>query len=252
MRTDPYHHSVWLDVLGVVLVGAILLGGAGYLLYHAGGAATGSAVGTAQPGGSVAAPSPSQHAPPQRLRSPAAGASSAPSPLLGRRTESTRGSAAPFSESWRRQATPDLSAPARGGGGSGSPGGGTAASSSPSIASSKSFGSSGRFRDGGGSEAADWRAEARRLANRSRALSRQLGQMDRSRTADAKRNTSSSKTADASTAGAQTSDREVPPPPSVPLGGAEWLAAAGAAYALNRLRKQKEDAVDEDEGPNAA
>jgi len=37
-------------------------------------------------------------------------------------------------------------------------------------------------------------------------------------------------------------------PDQVPLGGAEWLAAAGAAYALNRLRKgESEDAEDKDE-----
>jgi hypothetical protein len=29
------------------------------------------------------------------------------------------------------------------------------------------------------------------------------------------------------------------PPAQAPLGGAEWLAAAGAAYALNRLRKSE-------------
>ena len=34
-------------------------------------------------------------------------------------------------------------------------------------------------------------------------------------------------------------------PNQVPLGGAEWLAAAGAAYALKRLRK---DGGDEDDG----
>ena len=34
-------------------------------------------------------------------------------------------------------------------------------------------------------------------------------------------------------------------PAQAPLGGAEWLAAAGAAYALNRLRK---DGDDEDDG----
>jgi len=37
-------------------------------------------------------------------------------------------------------------------------------------------------------------------------------------------------------------------PPQAPIGGAEWLAAAGAAYALNRLRKgESEDAEDKDE-----
>lgn len=33
MRNDPYRHSVWLDVLGVVSIVAILLGLVGYLLY---------------------------------------------------------------------------------------------------------------------------------------------------------------------------------------------------------------------------
>ncbi|PSQ89987.1 MAG: hypothetical protein BRD30_05210 [Bacteroidetes bacterium QH_2_63_10] len=40
-------------------------------------------------------------------------------------------------------------------------------------------------------------------------------------------------------------------PNQVPLGGAEWLAAAGAAYALNRLRKEGngEDEESDDEMP---
>jgi len=37
----------------------------------------------------------------------------------------------------------------------------------------------------------------------------------------------------------------------VPLGGAEWLAAAGAAYALNRLRKRKEDPSEDEEDLSA-
>ncbi len=36
-------------------------------------------------------------------------------------------------------------------------------------------------------------------------------------------------------------------PNQVPLGGAEWLAAAGAAYALNRLRKDGDDEDDDGE-----
>ena len=35
-------------------------------------------------------------------------------------------------------------------------------------------------------------------------------------------------------------------PAQAPLGGAEWLAAAGAAYALNRLRKNGDDEEDEE------
>ena len=48
---------------------------------------------------------------------------------------------------------------------------------------------------------------------------------------------------------AQTNDPGTPGDPTqdVPLGGAEWLAAAGAAYALNRLRRSQ-GAEDEDEG----
>lgn len=48
---------------------------------------------------------------------------------------------------------------------------------------------------------------------------------------------------------AQTNDGPNMPsnPPQAPLGGAEWLAAAGAAYALNRLRKEdSEEAADEE------
>jgi len=48
---------------------------------------------------------------------------------------------------------------------------------------------------------------------------------------------------------AQTNDAPNMPsnPDQVPLGGAEYLAAAGAAYALNRLRKQNgEDDEDEE------
>ncbi len=37
------------------------------------------------------------------------------------------------------------------------------------------------------------------------------------------------------------------PPAQAPLGGAEWLAAAGAAYALNRLRKEGSEEADDEE-----
>ena len=39
-------------------------------------------------------------------------------------------------------------------------------------------------------------------------------------------------------------------PNQTPLGGAEWLAAAGAAYALNRLRKREGDGPDDEEDPS--
>ena len=36
-------------------------------------------------------------------------------------------------------------------------------------------------------------------------------------------------------------------PSQTPLGGAEWLAAAGAAYALNRLREDESDEDDDED-----
>ena len=47
---------------------------------------------------------------------------------------------------------------------------------------------------------------------------------------------------------AQTNDPGTPTEPTqTPLGGAEWLAAAGAAYAIRRLRRSQGE-QDEDEG----
>ena len=47
---------------------------------------------------------------------------------------------------------------------------------------------------------------------------------------------------------AQTSGPGTPDDPNqVPLGGAEWLAAAGAAYALNRLRDDESDEDDDED-----
>ena len=48
---------------------------------------------------------------------------------------------------------------------------------------------------------------------------------------------------------AQTNDPGTPGDPTqdVPLGGAEWLAAAGAAYAIKRLREEGEQDEEEDE-----
>jgi hypothetical protein len=48
---------------------------------------------------------------------------------------------------------------------------------------------------------------------------------------------------------AQTNDPGTPGDPTqdVPLGGAEWLAAAGAAYAIKRLREEGAEDEEEDE-----
>lgn len=240
--SNPYRHSVWIDVVGVVLFGAVLLGGAGYLLYHAGGAAhrlgEGGAVAS---GGHTAAPA----QPGRRARRSAQGAGQSRSPLFGGGRRSTGGRSGvevPFSEGWQEQATPDLAGPSSGA--PGAPSGGDATvgaegpeSSGPAIASRGRSGSGGPARaDRGGG---GWRAEAQRFSGRARALSNQLGQMVRS--GPEEETESSREDAPATTSGRQTSssassDPGTPGDPSqVPIGGLEWLAAAGAIYALRRL-----------------
>jgi len=97
-----------------------------------------------------------------------------------------------------------------------------------------------------------WRSEASTLGQRARALSGALARLDRenrstnqnSRAADE----GGSASGDASTAAGDQRSRAAAnppdppdPPPEVPVdGGLGWLAAAGAAYAANRLRKQRE------------
>jgi hypothetical protein len=57
---------------------------------------------------------------------------------------------------------------------------------------------------------------------------------------ESSRELSSAKTSSGQSSSGATSNPGTPSDPSqVPLGGAEWLAAAGAAYALNRLRKEE-------------
>ena len=252
MRTGPRKHSVWLDVFGVLLLGTVLMGGVGYLFYHAGGAATGPAGNALQQRTPTAPSTGTRSALPRQLRPPIAGRSpSAPSPALGPQSGSSRESAAPFSKSWRQQATPDLTGPTPESGGRADAGDGTIASSGPAIASSRP---SGRTNGVGGDsdrDASSWQSEARLLANQSRALSRQLEQMAQDdRSEKRSERASSPEESNTSTAGAQTNDRDVPPPPEVPVGGAEWLAAAGAAYALNRLRKHEGDGPDDEEDPS--
>lgn len=105
---------------------------------------------------------------------------------------------------------------------------------------------------GGG--APQWRSEAEALASRSRALSSQLGHLDREggREASSSRseNAEGEPSGEATTASGSGASTSSPPgtpeePNQVPLGGAEWLAAVGAAYAANRLRRRS--AMDDDE-----
>ncbi len=100
---------------------------------------------------------------------------------------------------------------------------------------------------------AEWRSEASELGRQARALSGALAHLDRSgRSADEPPRSDGSSSAldgDASTAATDRGPRAAsdppdppPPPPQVPVdGGLGWLAAAGAAYAANRLRKKAEE-----------
>lgn len=100
---------------------------------------------------------------------------------------------------------------------------------------------------------AEWRSEASELGRQARALSGALAHLDRSgRSADEPPRSDGSSSApdgDASTAATDRGSRAAsdppdppPPPPQVPVdGGLGWLAAAGAAYAANRLRKKADE-----------
>ena len=234
-------HSVWSEVRAVVLLGALFLGGAGYLLLHADTAATGLAVEAAQERRARAS------APKSRLgrSGPRLGRRSMQNgtsrPLLGNRSATgPSGTAAPFSKSWRREATPSLSGPSDASGGSrGGTVGGSAESRSdgPAIASSRSYGS-GRSSYESAPRSADWRAEAQRLGSRARALSGVLGQMDRESASQGGAAPAQSSTADAGTGGqATTADRTVPDPPDpVPIDDhLHWLVVAGLLWGAWRI-----------------
>lgn len=256
MRNGPYRRSVWVDVFGVFLFGAFLLGGAGYVLYHAGGTAASSVASTPtaesyHQGRSAAAARGHQTRPgtegmfSSRL-------SSEPSPLLGDRSAPT-GAATPFSEDWQKRATPSLNGPSPGGGAPPSGGGphgeanlngGT--SPGPAIASSRSSESLGKSPGGRSvqAETADrnggeaWRGEARELAGRARALSGQLRQLEQETSGGKRKKTSSGNKApgEASTASATTNDRDVPNPPSVPIDDhLHWLVVAGLLWGAWRI-----------------
>jgi hypothetical protein len=162
------------------------------------------------------------------------GAPSAPAgaPLSGGRAVADAGTPGDAPQAGSAPLTPDL--------GGGSSGG-------------RSFGGSAT-----GGDAPQWRSGAQALASRSRALSGALGRIDRQGSREASRSRSETAEGDPSgeattasgTGHSSASDPGTPEePPQVPLGGAEWLAAAGAAYALNRLRE--EDGDEEESGDDA-
>jgi len=242
-KSGPYRRSVWIDVFGVLLAGAVLLGGAGYLLYHVGSATSGLT-----PASQATAARSGRAAPARPRPGPGAGGvfSSESRPLLSDRSPPT-GTAAPFSKDWREQASPSLAGPSSEGGvtfgGAASAEG--AASSGPTIASSPSLGgtesrSSGSTWSGnaGRNGGQSWRREARQLAGRARALGGQLRQLEQDASrGDGKKATSNEKApGEASTASATTNDRDVPTPPSVPIDDhLHWLIVAGLLWGIWRL-----------------
>lgn len=233
-----YYHSVWIDVFGVVLVG-----GAGYLLYHAGGAASGLGGGgtvATSGGGSAPAGLGARHS----AQRPAP--SSRSNPLFGgdrAAAQSGSGVEASFSEDWQKQATPDLTRPS--GGASPAPSGGGApvgeAASGPSGPALASRSPSSSARGGAsraGSGRSGWRTEARKFSGKARALAGQLGQMERS--ASEEKEALGQKEATTGRATSSSASSNATPgtpgdPSQVPIDGLGWLAAAGAAYALRRL-----------------
>ena len=128
-----------------------------------------------------------------------------------------------------------------------SPDKGPDAGSAPTVADLGARSSSAS--SGGGPK---WRSEASELGRQARALSgalAHLGRSGRSKNANPRSDGTNSPTdGDASTAGANRGSRAAantpdppPPPPEVPVDGSlGWLAAAGAAYPANRLRKRRE------------
>jgi len=155
---------------------------------------------------------------------------------------------------------PSASAGAAPGGGTavadaGGPTGGASSSGGVSTTPDLGGGSPGSATVGSGKKA--WRSEARTLASRTRALSRELGRLDEGNRSDGTNASSASGRApgEATTASgtgpSSTSNPGTPDDPDqVPLGGTEWLAAAGAAYALNRLRER--ESTDDESGEGSS
>lgn len=245
----PYRHSVWIDVSGVILLGLVLLGGAGYLLSNM-GAMTGGSGGGGAIASSGSAPAP--QARPGLRAGRSAPASRSPS-VFGEGTSADDGSGAavPFSDGWQSRATPDLTSPADAGGavsggvpsGGGAIGEGSPESEGPTIASRRALSGvesrSARME----SEGTAWQAEAQNLAGRARALSNQLGQMERQQGRSAStRSAESQKDPAARTSSGQgsasTSSNPGTPdnPDQVPIGGLGWLLATGVGYGAYRLR----------------
>ena len=254
MRRGPYRHSVWIDVLGVLFAGAVLLGGAGCLLYHAGGAVNGSSSNFSRGSGSASPIQGHRSARPSRSSGGGTARGEAVNPLLSSRSNSApsgartsgaaSGGGAPFSKSWRSNATPSLTGPSASSGNA-SPGRAGDASSRADGLSSALPRTSGRSGGGGaqsgGANASSrfgWRAEAQRLGGQARALSNQLEQFDRASEREKQASANDPESGEARTASASRSGQNVPdpPPPDAPIGDhLHWLLVAGVLWGAWRL-----------------
>lgn len=247
MRSDPYRHSVWIDVFGVLLLGGLLLGGAGYLLYEADGTTTRSTM-NAYHQRTEALMARQQRRAAQRRRSRTGprrpgGTLSLPDsePLLARRPGPTNAPAVPFSEGWREQTTAALTRSSSASGDERNGGRMASLRSGPAVASARSSGELGiesrrRSEKNAGADAGSrWRAEVQQLAVRTRALSSEIARLDREASRSQDEGTSQDGAA-GTTAGARTSDRDVPSPPDVPIDDhLHWLLALGLLWGVWRL-----------------
>ena len=257
---SPYRHSVWIDVFGVILVGAVLLGGVALLSgtgsLHFGSSLSGlsEAVPGHGAGGSAIANGSSARGPaPTAGRGLTIGASRVPPGLSNPLSGGGGGASAPapFSDGWREQAAPDLTGPSVGApaapvGGSKVGGGRVAGqeqggSSGPVLASRRSSRGSGASAAGRGSDgAAGRRAEAKRFADQATALAGQLRQM-REPSGSEEGAAPSAEEAQTSSVGSRAKASDPDPdnpddPDQVPIGDhLPWLAVLGVLWGAWRI-----------------
>ena len=253
---SPHRHSVWIDVFGVVLVGAVLLGGVVLLIgtgsFHFGSSLSGLSEAVPGHGGSAIANGASARGPaPTARRGPTIGASRVP-PGVSNPLSSGGGGAsapAPFSDGWREQAVPDLTGPSVGApaapvggskvGGSKVAGQERGESSGPVLASRRSSRGSGASAAGRGSGgAAGRRAEAERFADQATALAGQLRQMSEPSGSEEEAAPSAEKAQTSSVGSrAKASGPGTPDDPNqVPIGDhLPWLAVVGVLWGAWRI-----------------
>ena len=250
---SPHRHSVWIDVFGVVLVGAVLLGGV-VLLIGTGSSHFGlseAAPGRSAGGSAIANGASARGPAPTARRGPTIGASRVP-PGLSNPLSSGGGGAsapAPFPDGWREQAVPDLTGPSVGApaapvggskvGGSKVAGQEQGESSGPVLASRRSSRGSGASAAGRGSGgAAGRRAEAERFADQATALAGQLRQMSEPSGSEEEA-APSAEEAQTSSVGsrAKASGPGTPDDPNqVPIGDhLPWLAVVGVLWGAWRI-----------------